>query len=748
MDVENRHDDSALDNDIYLSEKDPASTVKVNLKPIGRSGTLVTADYVSDEYLPELQGVKKHDEFEKMLRSDSQVRKLYHAVSLPIKSATWDIEPASTDPLDIKVAALIKHILFKDLPDGFKDKLDEIMTFPWHGHAIFEVVHKNATDKIHGPYTGLKSLGFRAQDTITKWKYEDDTLAQIYQEQSGDIPVSTWIPASNLLIFYNEKKGNDNGFPFLRMIYGNYKRKLLYKQLQAIGIERGALQVPMLKVPSTIDPDSDLWALAESQLRQFSLAESSYFMFPDGFELTLSNTNTFDPSKVQSAIKAENEEIAGSMVAMFLEMGIGGNSGNQAGTEVSAEFFRDGIIYLADKIKDVINLKLIPQLVRLNYGDTVTEMPKLVHAGITEKAGKELMEIVTGYKREGIITVDEPLEDWVRKQHSLPVKAAGEMLENKGTTDDETTPPNNPDDTPSNDDVDDEVQLNEGGNSPVVKLMNKQAEKISDAIRSAVRFSGQKFIADTMNRYRQLSADKKQSATSKVSIGGQGKFKSSLKSLFAETANNAINSALKEVGKSKEIKLSSTDFDMIRMRETYGDVSEIKLNELSKFPTHIQILITKQAELITEQTLQELQSKLSFAFSSIETKSSDEDVIAQNMDETLEDFAEGNTVNIKGDNVSALLVNEGRNSVFFDPEVEASIHSYTFMNDNPKSKICIELAGTTFNTNDAESLRYSPPLHHNCKSYLRANLSSSRGVNKLEIKTLSPSAEGVKSITL
>lgn len=743
MDVDLKENDTVLDNPIYLSEKETQEKPTVNLKAIGKSGTLVTANYVDDEYLPELKGVKKHEEFEKMLRSDSQIRKLYHAVSLPIKSATWNIEPASTEEIDIKVAALIKHILFNDLPDGFKDKLDEIMTFPWHGHAIFEVVHKNATDKIHGPYTGLKSLGFRAQDTITKWEYVDDALSQIYQEQSGDLAVNTWIPANTLLIFYNEKKGNDNGFPFLRMVYGNYKRKLLYKQLQAIGIERGALQVPMLKVPEGTNPESEQWALAEDQLRQFSLAESSYFMFPAGFELTLSNTNTFDPSKVQSAIKAENEEIAGSMVAMFLEMGIGGNSGNQAGTEVSAEFFRDGIIYLADKIKDVFNIKLIPQLVRLNFGDVVTEMPKLVHAGITEKAGKELMEIVTGYKNAGVITVDEPLEDWVRKQHNLPVKAAGEMLENKDTTDDNT-----PDDTPDTEEVDDEVELNEGGNSPVVKIMNKQAEKISDAIRSAVRFSGQKFIADTMNRYRQLSADKKQSATSKVSIGGQGKFKSSLKSLFAETANNAINSALKEVGKSKEIKLNSSEFDMNRMRETYGDLSEIKLNELSKFPTHIQILITKQAELITEQTLQELQSKLSFAFSSIETKSNDEDVIAQNMDETLEDFAEGNTVNIKGDNVSALLVNEGRNSVFFDPEVEASIHSYTFMNDNPKSKICIELAGTTFNTNDAESLRYSPPLHHNCKSYLRANLSTSRGVNKLEIKTLSPSADGVKSITL
>jgi len=61
---------------------------------------------------------------------------------------------------------------------------------------------------------------------------------------------------------------------------------------------------------------------------------------PKGWKLTLDSSTAFDPSKVQTAIKAENEEMVGSVVGMFLEMGLGGNSGNQAGTEISADFFR------------------------------------------------------------------------------------------------------------------------------------------------------------------------------------------------------------------------------------------------------------------------------------------------------------------------------------------------------------------------------------------------------------------------
>lgn len=719
--------------------QEKAPTPSLNLAPIGRSGTLITANQVDNEYLAELKGFEAQSIYDKMIRSDSQIRKVYHAVNNPIKSAKWNIEPASSEAIDIGVAAKIQHIIFSNIPDGFKAKLDEILTFIWQGHSVFEVVHKNITDKEFGSYTGLKDLAFRDQRTLVEWRYEDDALKEIRQDQSGDIPINVWIPKTSLLIFYNEKKGNDNGYAFCRMLYGNYKRKLLYKQLQAIGIERAALPVPTLKVPSSVSPSSDEWALAESQLASFSLAETSYFMYPEGYDLVINPTSTFDPSKVQTAIKAENEEIVGALVAMFLEMGIGGNSGNQAGTEVSAGFFRDGIKYLADKVAETINLNLISQLVALNYGDSITKMPKLTYAGIGDQAGKELMEIVTGYTKAGVITLDEQLEDYIRKQHDLPKKAAGELIDNEGVKAEDVKTEENPPAT---------VELSEGGNDPLVKLMSNQGEKVSETIKASLRFSGKKFIADTMNRYRQLSKDKKQSATSTVIMGGSAKFKSALKSNLAETMKLAINSAAKEIGLSKELKLNSSDFDLNRMKETYGDFSEVKLNELSIFPAHIQVLIAKQSELISQQSLEDLKAKLSFSFSSIELKSNDEDVIEQNMEESLDDFVEGNTVSIKGDNVSALMVNEGRNSVFFDAEAEDKIHSFTFINAAPQSPICRELAGTTFNTNDAESLRYTPPLHHNCKSYLRANLATSRGVEKLNVSTLSPTPNAVKSITL
>lgn len=733
-----------------FKEKDNAQK-KTNFTEIGRSGTFITSYTVQNDYLENMIGVPGQEEFAKMLLSDSQIRKLYHAISNPIKSAEWSITPASEDKKDLEVAALIEQILFEDLPKGFKGKLDEILTFPWHGHAVFEVIHKNKTHPKFGPYTGLSNLAFRDQRTLDKWVFsKEGILTYIHQTQSGDIEINADIPAENLLIFYNEQKGNDNGYPFCRMLYGNYKRKLLYKQLQAIGIERAAIPVPHLKLPEGIDYDSNEYTDAVEQLRAFTQAEQAFFVTPAGYELNYNQTGTFDPAKVQVAIKAENEEISGSLVAMWLEMGIGGNSAVGSSTGISAEFFRDGIEYLADKIAQVINQELIPNLVALNFGEVET-LPKLTHSGIADEVGKELMEVVTGYVDKGVITIDEQLEDHIRKVHNLPKKAEGTLLDNQESSDGNNTPSgnfpgnNNPDD----DSFDDEVELSDKKKLKTPpKLIEQQSEKITNSIKEVLQFAASKYVNDTLARYKQLPANKKQNATSKVVIAGTSNLKKDLKRVLTETMSLSIDLAKAEIPGGRNIELNDSEKEMLRMSEKFGDISDIKLNDFSKLPNYAQVLIAKQSELISSDSINDLKKRMDFSFSSMETKSSDENVIRQAMEDEAESFIESSQVMIKGVNAASLMVNEGRQAVFFAPEVEDQIHSFTFMNANPKAAICRELAGTTFNTNDAQSLMYHPPLHHNCKSYLRANLKTSKGVDRLEVTSLAPSAEAKKSITL
>jgi hypothetical protein len=86
--------------------------------------------------------------------------------------------------------------------------------------------------------------------------------------------------------------------------------------------------------------------------------------------------------------------------------------------------------------------------------------------------------------------------------------------------------------------------------------------------------------------------------------------------------------------------------------------------------------------------------------------------------------------------------NKSRQEVFFDPEVIDEVESFTFMNDDPKTIICTELTedgGQTFASDDQEALRFHPPLHYNCMTFLRPNLRGSK--DNPEITGIELSAE-------
>jgi len=368
----------------------------------------------------------------------------------------------------------MEQIIFKDI--NWSKFLNEALTCVPYGYSIFEVVHMNRQSKELGAYTGLAQLGFRKQSTITEWTHDEITgeLLLVKQEASGDIKVDAQLPAEFLLIFYNSQEGDNIGTPLLRGLFGPYKRKLLATELQYIGVERFAISTPILQIPKNVDPNDAEYVAAIEALKSFTAAEDSYITYPEGWVLELNNNNTFDPSKIQVVIQAENENMSGAILASFLELGTGGNGGAFALANDQSDFFLDGLNGFADSIKDTINKCLIPQLMKLNFGDDDELVPQLVYSGISDKAGKELMEVITGYTSASVVTVDEPLEDYVRKVNNLPKKAEGSMIDNQESEDGGGTDP-----TPPGEAVDD-VEVNSNSNSDPDPVDNEPTLKLAD----------------------------------------------------------------------------------------------------------------------------------------------------------------------------------------------------------------------------------------------------------------------------
>jgi SPP1 gp7 family putative phage head morphogenesis protein len=122
-------------------------------------------------------------------------------------------------------------------------------------------------------------------------------------------------------------------------------------------------------------------------------------------------------------------------------------------------------------------------------------------------------------------------------------------------------------------------------------------------------------------------------------------------------------------------------------------------------------------------------------------------VINKELSDTVDEMVNAGNVGTAATNVSSTVINQTRNEFFFDDEVVEFIYAFKFNNFDPKAAICKKLAGKVFSTNDAEFLQYSPPLHHNCKSFLSAIAETSN--NKPDIEPLPPiTKEERNSITL
>lgn len=731
-----------------------------NTKEKGNSGTDIVSNVYQNDYLPQLTGVEQHTIYNRMRRSDPQVRKVLAAVTSPIKAATWSFEAASDEDKDVEAAALLERIFFTDL--DYDHKLGEILTFLAHGFSLFEVVHENKVSKEFGPYTGLANLAFRNQATITEWKVDPRTshLQEVHQEQSGDNEVDVWIKTDTMLMFFNEREGDDNGFPLLRPLYGPWKRKLMTETLKMIGIERSAIPTPTLEVPENISPNDEEYKAAVQILTSFTSAQDAFITYPKGWALDLHQNDGFDPMKLEDSIKREDEKMAGAILATFLELGTGGNGGAYALGENLEKFFAQVIASFAKAIANTINTKLVPNLIRLNYGDELEVMPKITFTGITDKVGKEFMEIITGYTNAGVVGKDEQLEDHVRKVHGLPKKAEGTVLENQETQGGDNTPP---DDTTTTDDEgeeildeetpptnEDEVQLSEKSKKfaeakTPKTLIDQEKVKVAEVMRTNLTMIGEKLVADVMRKYKQLPEAQKLKAIDNIKLGGTAKFKRQLKGTMTTTSNKALDQAKKEVPEASDVKLKN-DEDFFKLLDNYGAI-KFADNEFSSLPAHVRKLITLQSTRVVDRQASELEDRVAFTFMQTEQTTDSAATIEKDISNAASEYVNSAVVDTAATNVSSTLVNQTRNEFFFDDEVLEEIYAFRFVNFDPKAAICQKLAGRVFAKNDTEFLTYSPPLHHNCKSYLSAITQAAK--TKPEIEPLPPITEtDRKSITL
>lgn len=405
----------------YAEGKPREVILAADTAPVGEYGTHGTSIWgknIREDYLKDFQTLSTFTPLiQKMSRSDGTIQALLLSMKLPVLSARWFIEPASEEPQDLEIAEFVSENLFGGMTVSFNDFLFDALTFLEYGFSIFEKVFEEENGKVR-----WRKLASRLQSTLDGWEFDEHGGPEgLYQNAPPNYKV-VYIPIGKALVFtYQKTGGNLQGVSVLRSAYKHWLIKDNLYRLEAIGLERMAVGVPVMKLP----PRSSSADVTKAQdiVTKLRADEEAGVVMPDIWELDILRTSTETGTiNFQRTIQHHDVMIAKSALAQFLNLGSEG-TGTYSLSEDQTGLFLSNLNAVADELAETISDYAIQQLVKYNWAD-VEDFPRLTHSDIGER---DLLKLARVWDLlHPLLSVDPAVETLIRNQFGLPELTPGE----------------------------------------------------------------------------------------------------------------------------------------------------------------------------------------------------------------------------------------------------------------------------------------------------------------------------------
>lgn len=400
---------------------DPTTVRKPNYKELGISGTRLFAGLIQEETVPQLQGDNAYKTFTGM-RFDATGAGLLQAITLPIRSARWYVDPASDQKKDVDVADFVHSVLFDFGSQSFDDVVRLAVEGSLaYGFNLMEIIWANIDFGEFQGKVGWDSLAWRSQNT--KWRWEMDTVNGRRQLVGFTQLAPPWyqqqfIPRNKFLLWVNQLEGDRyDGISVFRSAFKDYFiRDRLYR-IRSIGLERSYMSTPIAKLPEGY-ADS-LADLAKQVVQTIRADEQAGVVLPPDLELELASWN-INAQAMDGAINFHNRQMLVSALAQFVDLG-SGSAGSFALSADQSELFLDAVNGHANYFAETLNLEPgIPSLVDINYaGMDHSKLARLTHGDIGRRAA-DTWGAMAQLAAWGFLTPDDATEDRLRQIFDLP----------------------------------------------------------------------------------------------------------------------------------------------------------------------------------------------------------------------------------------------------------------------------------------------------------------------------------------
>lgn len=250
--------------------------------------------------------------------------------------------------------------------------------------------------------------------------------------------------------------------------------------------------------------------------------------------------------------------------------------------------------------------------------------------------------------------------------------------------------------------------------------MKEGAKALRELMQEGLTSIADDMITRLMSKVKRLTPSQRAGQSKNVEPVGVRDYKAMLLEAQSALANDAIAQARKEVPKAKSVKL----------------------DEFSKLPAALRNKLKAQNDLLVGKQIDDLVKTIQFAYETNEDTTDSDDQLEQDLQDSAIGFIDGTSLQAGAEITAATVINDARDAFFFDDDVLEEIDAFEFVNGDPVTPICQDLAGTIFAKDDPNMFRYTPPLHWNCKSSIEPILKGDLGERKTT--ELEPSSKKLK----
>lgn len=397
------------------------------MKAFGDSGSHRFSGFYFDEYSPEWQNRERFEIVEQMRRGDAQAKAALRAIKAPILGVKWDIKAPTDDPEDVEIAEKLKQNLFNLPYRTWSEFLRESLTFLDFGHSVFEFIWTIGPD---GTIL-IKDLAPRLQRSILRWRTSEGQfgIQQILLTDEAKI-VMPEVPAEKLLIFTNEKEGDDvTGISVLRSAWKHWDLKNILYKIQAMSAERFGVGVPTFRPidgkgeASAADMGDATKAACEEIGANLRANESSFIILPGGvdFKIETPSATGSTSEAIQKVVDHHGKQIFASVLADFLDLGGAGGKGGgtQALSQDKSSFFMKSLNEVANYLSEQLERQVGRKWVEMNYGPR-KNYPKFTHSPVNDTDAAALSQSINDLVTAGALEVDASVKKFVRDAFEFP----------------------------------------------------------------------------------------------------------------------------------------------------------------------------------------------------------------------------------------------------------------------------------------------------------------------------------------